>query len=512
MSMVAETGELRERYGEGEQPGIAPFARTPVLAIAGAMGAVLAATAGRYGYFGDELYFLAAGRHLDWGYADQPPLVPLLARLMDAFGADSPFVLRIPAMLAMVASVVLTALIARELGGGRRAQAISAATFALSTQMLGGGHYLATSTIDPFLWTLLSWLLVRWVRTRADGLLLWGGVVTGLALNTKFLIGAFWIVAPMAVAVCGPRDLFRRPAFWGGAVIAAVMIAPTLVWQAANGWPQLSMGAAISEEVSSEWGGRVTFVPTLVLSAGIPVGMFLICYGLWRLMRSGRLRPYRFLGWTALGVLVVFLLVNGRYYYAAGMFAPLFAAAAVELEAGQASKYWRWIATWPVFVLAALITVPLRLPVLPQSSVASTPVWARPVFATEEIGWREITESVAQAYRAVPDPAHTGIVAARYWQASAIDHYGPELGLPSPSSPNRGYATLPRPQDSARDVLFVGNDPSSLVPYFTRLREVGTLDNRAGIPNASQGMKIWLATGLKGTWGTVWPRLTDWGS
>ncbi|MGY6651905.1 ArnT family glycosyltransferase [Amycolatopsis sp. TRM77291] len=506
-----EAEGLRERSDGRERGEVASFARTPVLAIAGAMGAVLAATADRYGYFGDELYFLAAGRHLDWGYADQPPLLPLLARLMDAFGADSPFVLRIPATLAMVAGVVLTALIARELGGGRKAQTIAAATFAVSIQMLGGGHYLATSTIDPFLWALLIWLLTRWVRTRADTLLVWAGVVTGFALNTKFLVGGFWFVVLAAAMVFGPRDLVRRPALWLGALIAAAMIAPTLVWQAANGWPQLTMGAAISQEVSAGWGGRVTFVPTLVLSAGVPVGAILVCYGLWRLLRSERLRPYRFLGWTALGVLALFLLANGRYYYAAGMFAPLFAAAAVEIEAGQASKYWRWIATWPVYLLAAVIAIPQALPILPRAQLASAPVWARPIFAVEEVGWREITESVAQAHRAAPDPSRTGVVTAKYWQASAIDHYGPELGLPSPSSPNRGYVTLPRPPESARDILFVGNDPSGLVPYFTQVREVGALDNRAGIANVSQGMKIWLATGRNGSWDTVWPKLTDWG-
>lgn len=506
-----EAEGLRERSEGRERVEVAPFARTPVLVIAGAMGAVLAATADRYGYFGDELYFLAAGRHLDWGYADQPPLLPLLARLMDSFGADSPFVLRIPAMLAMVASVVLTALIARELGGGRKAQTIAAATFAVSIQMLGGGHYLATSTIDPFLWALLIWLLVRWVRIRTDKLLVWAGVVTGFALNTKFLVGGFWLVVLAAAMVFGPRDLVRRPALWLGALIAAAMIAPTLVWQAANGWPQLTMGAAISQEVSAGWGGRITFVPTLVLSAGVPVGAILVCYGLWRLLRSERLRPYRFLGWTALGVLALFLLANGRYYYAAGMFAPLFAAAAVEIEAGQASKYWRWIATWPVFVLAAVIAIPQALPILPRAQLASAPVWARPIFAVEEVGWREITESVARAHRAVPDPSRTGVVTAKYWQASAIDHYGPEFGLPSPSSPNRGYVTLPRPPESARDILFVGNDASGLVPYFTQVREVGALDNRAGIANVSQGMKIWLATGRNGNWDTVWPKLTDWG-
>src|SRR3954471_5674223 len=113
---------------------LAPFARLPVALLALGTATALLLTAGRYGYFGDELYFLAAGRHLAWGYADQPPLLPLLARAMDALAPDSVFVLRLPATFAMVASVVLAALIARELGGGRRAQVLAAATFAVSTQ------------------------------------------------------------------------------------------------------------------------------------------------------------------------------------------------------------------------------------------------------------------------------------------------------------------------------------------------------------------------------------------
>jgi len=154
---------------------VAPIARVPVGVVTALLAIPLVLTANRYGYFGDELYFLAAGRHLAWGYVDQPPLLPLLARTMDALG-HTPFVLRIPATLAVLGGAVLTALIARELGGAARAQTLAAAAFAVSTEFLAGGHYLATSTVDPFLWTLLLWLLVRWLRTRADGLLVWAGV------------------------------------------------------------------------------------------------------------------------------------------------------------------------------------------------------------------------------------------------------------------------------------------------------------------------------------------------
>src|SRR5207248_5483510 len=164
-------------------------------------------------------------------------LLPLLANAMDAIAPGSPFVLRIPAMLAMLGGVVLTALIARELGGRAKAQTLAAATFAVSPEFLGSGHYLATSTVDPLLWTLLLWLLVRWLRTRADGLLVWAGVVTAIAINVKFLILAFWLVAGICALIFGPRDLLRRPRLWIGALIAVAGALPTVIWQANNGWP-----------------------------------------------------------------------------------------------------------------------------------------------------------------------------------------------------------------------------------------------------------------------------------
>src|ERR1700716_1392512 len=110
---------------------VAPFARFPVLILAGGTGLLLLLTAGRYGYFGDELYFLAAGKPLAWGYADQPPGLPALAWLMDSVAPGSLTVFRIPAVLATAAGVVFTGLIAREMGGARRTQVLAAAAFAI---------------------------------------------------------------------------------------------------------------------------------------------------------------------------------------------------------------------------------------------------------------------------------------------------------------------------------------------------------------------------------------------
>ncbi|WIY01582.1 glycosyltransferase family 39 protein [Amycolatopsis mongoliensis] len=484
----------------------ARFAGLPVALLAAGVAAALLLTAGRYGYFGDELYFLAAGKHLAWGYADQPPLVPFLAWAMNTLAPGSLVVFRLPAIAATAAGVVVTALIARELGGQRKAQARAAAAYAICGQFVGSGHYLATSTIDPLLWTLVLWLLVRWVRTRNDSLLVWLGVVTAVALNDKLLIGAFWVVAGFAVLVFGPRELLRRPKLWLGALIAAASLVPTLLWQRANGWPQLGMGDAVGAEVDAA-GGRESFVPNLLAGAGWVIGALGVLYGVAVLLGSPQLRSYRFLGWTALGVVAVFLVANGRYYYAAGMFGVLWAAAAVHLEAREPSRWWRWVPTWPVFVLSALFSLPFTLPVWPAHWLVDHPAAPRPAYAAEEIGWPDLAGDVAALYRTAPPG--TAVVTGGYWQAGALERYGPERGLPEAYSPSRGFWYFGRPADDVDTVLFVGYDPSKLAKYFGSAHIAGQVGNRLGVVNASEHMPVWQLTGRTASWAAIWPQLKD---
>nr|WP_243859347.1 glycosyltransferase family 39 protein [Amycolatopsis arida] len=482
------------------------LARGPVLALAAAVGLLLLATSGRHGYFGDELYFLAAGRHLDWGYADQPPLLPLLARLMDTLAPGSLVVLRLPATLVTATGVVVAALLARELGGGRKAQVLVAATSAICPFLLGTGHYLATSTLDPFGWAVVTLLLVRWVRTRADGLLVWAGVVTGLTLNVKFLLLGFWLVAGVCLLAVGPRELLRRPMLWVGALIAAAAVAPTVVWQARNGWPQLDMNAAIAEEVTVGWGGRALFLPGALLGAGLLPGVVLLIYGVVRLLRSAELRPHRFLGWTTLGLAAVFLAIPGRPYYLAGMFPVCWAAAAVGVERVRPARWWRWVPTWPVYVVSAVVAVPLSLPVYPTSWVTVRPEIPGPAFAFAELGWPDTVAAIAGAYHRIPEPRrrHAVVVTEFYWEAAAVARYGPEHGLPEPYSGHRGYWTLGRPPETADTVLYLGTDPSVLRAHFTEVRRVGELP--AGTGAMRPGTGLWLATGRTEPWETLWPR------
>jgi len=163
-----------------------PLARVPVITAMVALLIVLAVLAPEYGYHRDELYF----RMLPpaWGYTDQPPLTPLLARAAIAVFGDSVVALRVVPLICAVASLPVLALITREVGGSRRAQALTAWGMAGATLTLQFGHLLLTASLDLVVWPAALLCAIRAV-TREDGRWwLVAGVVIGLSSANKLLV------------------------------------------------------------------------------------------------------------------------------------------------------------------------------------------------------------------------------------------------------------------------------------------------------------------------------------
>lgn len=479
-----------------------PFARTPVLLLAGAVAVLLTAVSARYGYFGDELYFVAAGHHLAWGYADQPPLVPLIALLADTVAPGSVMVLRIAATLAMVVAVVLAALTAREFGGGRKAQLIAAATVVVSPNFLANGHLLATSNLDPVCWVAITFLLVRWVRTRSDRLLFVAGLVTAVALQVKFLVVGFWGVAILVILLGGPREMLRRPALWAGGAVAVLTTVPTLVWQARHGWPQLGMGAEIASE-SVYTGGVLGFLPLALVMGGLLVGTVLVLHGGWTLLHDPR---YRYLALTTIGVTVLFLLTGGRPYYVIGMFPVLWAASAAQIERVRPAVWWRWVPTWPVYLvtIVAMLWPMSILPIAPIATKADRPVQVGN-FQLDEIGWPAQVASVEAAFRSLPPDVQRGavVVTDDYWAVSALQRFAPELRS---YSPHRGAAWFATPPDDSGAVVWVG-DPALVAKAFGSVRQIGKVDNGVNVNNLAQGTPIYLLQGRTQPWSQLWPTI-----
>jgi hypothetical protein len=483
-----------------------PFAKVGVVIVATASFIVLLFSAGRYGFFGDELYFMAAGRRLSFGYADQGPVVPLIAHAMDVIAPGSLLALRLPSILLTVAAVVISAAIAREFGGGSAGQVLAAGSYALSPFLLLQGNMLTTSAVDTALWVVIDFLLIRWVRTRRDRLLLWASVVTAVDTEVKWLAPILWLAIVGAVAVIGPRELLRRPVLWLGAAVVAVAVTPTLVWQAHRGWPQAAMTHVISSE---RWGlgGPVMYVPWALFLAG-PLGTVLLVYGVWRLLRGESLRPYRFLGPTVPILFVLFAVTGGHVYYAAGLYAPVMAAGAVEMANRPAR--WTTIVTAPAVAVAVALIVYL-LPWQPASRIrlpTNTVEATLKLAVLSQFGWPELTTATVTAYRQLsPTEQHDAvIVTAVYWQASALDHFG-RHELPPVYSPQRGFGYFGAPPDSAGVILYVGGDESELRSTFTTVTPVGRIDTRLGFIGTTRNVTIWKCRGMPRPWSQLWPHL-----
>ncbi|MBH0779679.1 ArnT family glycosyltransferase [Nocardia bovistercoris] len=501
---------LEDRQETDPRP---PFARTGVWSVAAVAAGVLLFSAGRYGYFGDELYFLAAGRRPAFGYADQGPALPLLARFMDILAPGSYFVLRWPSVLLTVLAIVLTAVIAREFGGGRAAQTGAALAYATSPFLLLQGKMLTTNAVDTALWVVITWLVVCWVRTRRDLLLFAAALVTAIDMQVKWLIPFFWICVVSAALLVGPRALARRPLLWlGGAIVVAATV-PQLVWQSGHGWPQLRMGEVISGE-QGILGGRVMFVPLGILLAGC-LGAVVLLYGGWALLRHASLRPYRFLGVAAVALTLIFLALGGRVYYMAGMYAVVLAAGAVGLV--EFARKLRPTMRRGAVVSAALFATAATGLVLYDTPWRSPERIAPPRDDAEaainigvygEFGWPELTAAVDEVYAGMPpaEQERAVLLTDTYWQASALDQLGRDR-LPPVHSASRGFGYFGAPADSASAVIAVGVNEGFLRWNFDEIRPAGAVDTRLGYPGNTQGVTVWVCTGRRHPWSEVWTDL-----
>lgn len=475
-----------------------------MILIAGAVSFVLIAFASGYGYHRDELYFIAAGDHLDWAYADQGPLTPLIARAMTEISPDSLTVLRIPSAIAAGAIVFLTGMLVRELGGTRRAELIASGCAAVGVIVLFTGHLLSTSTVDLLAWTAVTWLVVRALRTGDDRLWLVAGVVLGIGLLNKPL-PAFLAVGLLAgVAIAGPRRLLRNPYVWGGAAIALVMWMPWIAWQADNDWPQIDVSqeiAAGGSESSEPWWAIVPFQLLLISPFLAPVWIA----GLVSFFRNPGMRELRFFAWAWVVLAVVFMVTGGKPYYLAGLLPILLAAGSVQVDAWLERGRARKPLLGGAIAVSAVVGATISLPVLPADD--SDPVVAVNGDVAETIGWPDLVEAVSGEHQKLENRDRAVILTANYGEAGAIERFGAELDLPQAYSGHNAYHDWGPPPDGAAPVIVVGLSPTEMAAHLEGCRVEARIDNADDVENDEQGEPIMVCEGPRGSWSEQWPDL-----
>lgn len=476
----------------------------PLLAVGGLVALVLLAFAGGYGYHRDELYFLAAGDHLAWGYPDQGPLTPLLAHVMDAIAPGSLTVLRVPPALMAGATVLVTGLICFELGGARRAQLIAAGCAAVASIVLVTGHLLSTTTLDLLAWALVSWLIVRAIRTGEGRLWIAAGAVSGVALLNKPLIAFLLLSLGAGLLVVGPRSALRGRWPWLGLLVALVLWAPWLIWQGAHGWPQLEVSSSIASGGSASSQPRWALLPFQMLLVS-PVLAPVWIAGLVALARDKPMRAYRFFAVAWLVLVVIFLATAGKPYYLAGTFPVLLGAGAIRTDRWlqRGSRTLRRGALGVALALSAVVSAVIALPILPEKQLG--PVLAANADVGETVGWPQFVRIAAGAYRRA-GPAAV-IFTSNYGEAGAIDRFGPALGLPAAYSGHNGFAEWGPPADRPGPVVAVGLTESELAAHFDGCRLVARVGNAADVDNDERGEPIDICAGTRAAWSRMWASL-----
>jgi len=458
---------------------------TVLLAIAAALTLVHLLTNGRYGFHRDELQFLSDARHLDWGFVAYPPLTPFLERIsLDLFGL-SLVGLRLFSVLAQAAAIVVTGLMARELGGKRLAQATAALAVALSPLPLFEGTEFQYTTFDYLWWVLIAYFTIRLLRTENPRWWLAIGAVAGLGLLTKYAIVFFVAGLLGGVALTRARRFLLSGWFWGGIALALAIFLPNFLWLVRHDFISYHFLQHIHVRDVGE--GR---------AEGFLSGQFLICANLFAaplwlagLVAYLRDRRYRMLAWMYLIPLALFFFSKGRSYYMAAAYHMLLAMGATVGE--------RWVASLPklgrrtveivFFTGLAVCGAYLCARILPLQSSGPLRDFAlqRNGDLREEIGWPELVRTVAGIRDSLtPEQQPSmGVIVGNYGEQGAIEMLGPPYHLPLPISLTNSAWLRGYPAQPPTTLIVVGVTGEWVDKIFTGCRLAGHNGNSEGIKN-----------------------------
>jgi hypothetical protein len=499
-----------------------PLAVGTLLAIAAAKLAIHLPALTRYGWFRDELYYVASTDHLGWGFVDHPPLSIAVLALVRAVFGDSLAAIRMVPVLAGVATVFVAGGIARQLGGGRFAQGLAALTTLMAPVLLGQSRCYSMNALDVLVWALATSLLLR---ALDGGVRHWAalGVALGLGLLNK--VSVLWLGGGIAAGLLLTpyRRTLRTPGPWLAAAIAGVTFAPHLLWQARHDWPTLEfMRNAAGLKMAALDPTRFAIDQILNLNVGsAPVWVAGLVFGLFG--REGARGRVLALIWLAT---LAILLTSGsaRASYLAPAYAGLIALGAVQIErfTDATPREWLRLVGVAAVVLPGLAAVPLALPVLPvetfvryQAALGFAPrteerveVGPLPQYYADMFGWDQMVMLVSKAYlRLTPEERERcRVFGQNYGEAGAVDVLGRRLGLPRAIGGHNSY-WMWGPGDGPLDVIIaIGGDREDNAEFFEDIAIVGRTDSRWSMPY-ERGLDVWIGRKPRLGLREAWPRL-----
>jgi len=474
----------------------------------------------RYGYHHDELYFIACGNHLSFGYVDHAPLVPWIARLATMLFGDSLFGLRIFATLAGALTIFLTGVLVQRLDGGRFAQLLACTAVLVAPVTLRTGNMLSIPSFEPVFWLGGALVLVRILREDNPRRWPWVGLIVGLGLLNKHSMLFFVFGLAVAVLATPLRRQLRTPWPLIAAGIAGLIFLPNVVWQVQNGWPTAEFLRNLSETVMAGI-SKVQFLAGQFLYLN-PFAAFVWIWGLVFLFTKAG-RSFRALGWIWASVFLLLLTTDSKIYYLAPAYPPVIAAGGVAIEGWIAGRARAWLRPAAIALLAmgGLVFAPLSLPYLSMERIDQY-VKALTFGAFENVyeltgdlhgmfGWPERVAAVVEVYEGLSPEERQGVVllASGYGNAGAVDLFGRRAGLPGATSFAQSYWMWADPGMSIDVAIGVGHDTDFLEQIWEEVTVVKSVE----LENVNPWQTPFLVTICrrpKAPMSRIWPQVRPW--
>ena len=458
-------------------------------------------TATRYGIFRDEMYYLACSEHLAWGYVDHPPMNVFIAWFARHVFGDSPLGLRLLPAIAGAALVWMTGQMAREMGGGRFAQALAALAVIPVPIYLIMHHWLTMNAFEPLIWMGCIWCVLRVINRGEPRYWFWFGVLTGVGFETKYSI-AFLVFGVLVGILAAPERRFLKSGWlWLGVLVAVVFAAPTVLWQIQHDFPFLQLMHNIRMGNRDIVRGPLSFLANQIASEG---------------------RRYRPLGLAYVVVVTMFIVLKGKNYYVAPIYPILFAAGAVGFERITSLSFtWARAAYVAAIVAVGALLTPISCPILPpegylryQAALHVAPLSAErqnngplPQYFADEFGWEEMVQQVARVYNSLSPEEHarTAIFGNSWGEAAAVDFYGPKYGLPRAISKHNNYWYWGPRNYTGNIVIVLGSDGRGDREHFQSVEAVARVEHPYS--RRDEHFTIWLCRGLNQNLQDLWPNI-----
>ncbi len=496
-------------------PAPARFHALSVGGIAIAVVALHIATNGRYGFHRDELQFLSDAQHLDWGFVAYPPLTTLVEHVAMALFGLSMVGLRIFSVLAQAMVIGVAGLMARDLGGGRVAQAATALAVALSPLPLFSGTEFQYTSFDFLWWVLAGWGVIRLLTSDDPRWWLAIGAALGFGLETKYSIVFFIASILLGMLLTPARKHLRSGWFWAGVGLALLIFLPNLVWLFHHDFISYRFLQHIHARDVAE--GRADgFLRDQILYGANLSSVPVWIVGLIVFFRSAR---YRTLAWMAVLPVAIFYVSKGRFYYVAPVYPMLLAMGSTTAE--------RWLVHLPA--LARRILPPayfagvlvcgayLCAVLVPVASSGPLRDFAlqRNGDLREQIGWNELVRTVASIRDSLPaeQQAHLGITTGNYGEYGAIDVLGPAYHLPTPIGTTNSEWLRGSPTQPLTTLIVLGLDANEANTLFTGCRLAGHNGNSEGLRNEESRYHpdIFVCGPPRKPWAELWKEHRDFG-